>query len=261
MNRRWWLAELPFVAAVAVLMFPIGTDPAKASLVASVVGVSAVVGCFVGATSVEGVKGLRAAWILFGVGWLFVVVPTWVLPAHFGFSRSGALVSIGLSVAANLLVLIGAWWAGHAWKAAERPASVSTSARGLGFFSGLVVGLLIVGRFGWEALRAGMWVGNVRVVISCVSAVLLLGLLASVLVTARARGEADSAWPWAVLLVGAVGWLCTMNGVWHIPPEVEGAFQVLLGVSYFSAGILQRMAGAGHRATAPAITPAASPTA
>lgn len=263
MNARWLLLLAPWI--LAAMAFALFTSMGSSATLAGyyfdeglLARAAATAGCLIAAFQFDSGDYLRRAWSFLGACYILLIVNAVFFGgvSHVGaaaLSPSAAALSGALVSLANICTIIGTLSVSSAWRVAGLDLNVSPRSRRLATLGSLLVGLAVAGPTAVSdaALVLHGNLNGLKSLASDVGDIVTLGVLAPVLLTARALRGGSLAWPWTLFAMGTFGWLL-FDGVSSVTAllavdesqfkPLEEAFRLIGCFSILSAGILQALA-------------------
>lgn len=267
--KRVAVAIIPVVFAVALYAFFSAVEPTPTTYryVGLLARAIAAVGCLIGALQFDRTDYLRRAWgfLALAYGAFFTNALIFGAVSHGAqreISTASAVISGLIVVLGNASTITGAVLLSRAWSQAGLALGVSATARRAVAGVSLLVGLVVAGPAAYAAVMS-LLSGNVDALIRVASAVgdiVTLAVLGPILLTAVALRGGSLAWPWALLVVGTLGWLfydatLTVVALGQIDRTqvraVEETLRMFACGSLLAAGLLQVLATGGRSTSSP----------
>ncbi len=166
---------------------------------------------------------------------------------HIGLVFAGIALTV-----ANMIMLIGIWVLSRTWQSAGLEFLVSRTKVRLVMASAVAIGLLFAGPtvwYGfWDLLKGNINGDMVSMIVSGISEVIALCIIAPMLLTAHALYEGPLRWPWVFLAATVLCWLGTdasfsWNSIlgWSdtVSTTIRQMFQLAASIFGFSSGMAQ----------------------
>lgn len=262
--KRWMLAALPVVTFLVAYAW-LESLTARTGNMAEwyrveglLARLAAALGCAIAAVQFDRGDHMRRAWFTMGAAYAILIANALLFGSSSHVAErsltSGAFVASAVLVAcANVCTIVGALSVARAWRLAGLDLQVSPAVRWASFAGSIVVAVVIAGgtALGDVHRALGGHFDALSNLASGLGDIVSLGVLAPILLTALALRGGTLGWPWALTVVGTLGWVLfdatgAVSSALHLNPAdlkpLEEAFRVWGCVAYLSAGLLQRQA-------------------
>lgn len=267
--KRVLVAIIPVVLAGVLYAYFSAVEPTATTYryVGLLARAIAATGCVIGALQFDRGDYLRRAWGYLGAAYAAFFTNALIFGAvshgaQREISLTSAIISGVIVIFGNACTITGAVLLSRAWSQAGLALGGSATARRVVFVASLLIGVVVAGPAAYSAVMS-LLLGNVDSLIRVASAVgdiVTLAVLGPILLTAVALRGGSLAWPWALLVVGTLGWLfydatLTVVSLGHIDRSmvrsVEETLRMFACGSFLAAGLLQRLATRGTAAPVP----------